>query len=291
MHSNLFFTHEKCTSVEEAKAKTITEVKDGDPLWMFVQLDQPLKNYAFTDDIIKQSNPAEPYMIVISIGPDHDRETEWGEEEIYFNKAELENNFFTLNLAPGMPGRNQSSDVFINLIANGSPGVWTNSIRIYAPTNEREETDFGSKPKRIYLAEAPITADVSDGIDNYYDQKNNYQYVKERGTAEENKIPSEGKFVDTNIKEMMLDAVRNKNIEPLKFYFTSDDWTVQANWSSGLPEWQSVFAAVLYKDGDECKFAEVGVSYKYIPLTEQWSDLYDPVVKEGFPIDCSKLIL
>lgn len=291
MQNNLFFTAGKCTSAEEAKAKAITKVKDGDSLWMFVQLAHPLKNYAFTDDMVKQHHPAAPHMIIIGIGPADDKETEWGQEEIYLDKTELESDFFCLNLAPGMPGRNKSSDVFLNLIANGSPGVWTNSIRVYAPTNEREETDFGSRPKKIYLAEAPVTIDVSEGIDNYCQQKNNYHYIKERGTAAENKIPVEGKFTDNHIKEIMLEAVRNKNIEPLKFYFTSDDWTVQANWSSGLPEWQSVFAAVIYKDGDECKFAEVGVSYKYNPLTTQWSDLYPPVVKDGFPIDCSKINL
>lgn len=56
------------------------------------------------------------------------------------------------------------------------------------------------------------------------------------------------------------------------------------------PEWKSVFAVAFYKEGSQCKYAHVGVSYSYNALTRQWSrHLYEPVIKEGYPIDCAKI--
>lgn len=281
----MVFTNKEYPSFDAAKPNAINKVADGEELWMYVKLPKPLKAYAFIDDVSRQSQPTAPYYIMYALGPANDFETEYNTEQINFKAEELDATELKVNLAPGHAGRHLSSNIFLGVVAGGSPGVWENSIRVYAPTNEREETDFGSRPKKNVLAVAPIIADVANGISKYQKQKNDYIYAVSKGVAGENKLEQEGRFVDNEIKAMMMKALANKNITPVKFYFTSDDWTIQSNWSTGQPEWLSVFAQAIYKKNGKCYFANVGVSRKYIPLLDQWGEL-STVVNPDFPIEC-----
>lgn len=281
----LVFTNKEYPNFDAAKPHAISSVKDGDELWMYLKMPKALKEYAYIDDNSRQNQRTEPYYIIYALGAANDLDNEYQSDVVYFRADELNTNEIKVNLAPGIAGRHLSSNLFMGVVVGGVPGVWENGIRIYVPSKERVQTDFGSVPGKVILGEAPITVDVASGFSKYEKQMNDFVYALNKGVAGENKLGTEGRFVDNEIKAMMMSALANKNITPVKFYFTSDDWTIQRNWSTGQPEWLSVFAQAIYKKDGKCYFANIGVSRKYDPWSRQWGEL-STKVDSDFPIEC-----
>ncbi|WP_153504630.1 hypothetical protein [Cumulibacter manganitolerans] len=94
-------------------------------------------------------------------------------------------------------------------------------------------------------------------------------------------LPPQGRYHDPRIQQMVLDELQRKDIQPEKFYFTSDDWMV--SYDGPTPAWNSVFGIAPYVKDGQTYYAECGVSQRYDPTTSQWGEPA-ATVKEGLPL-------
>lgn len=142
-----------------------------------------------------------------------------------------------------------------------------------------------SVPATKLLGEAPILCDVPDGMDKYQRIARDFETNVARGTADHNELPQPGTFIDQRMLTQMLDELRNKGIEPEKWYWAVDDWEITANWSTGVPEWNGVRGVALYRRGGAPQFAKAGLWRKFDPWSEQWSQEFTLRLDQDRPID------
>jgi hypothetical protein len=240
LEGEMVLTTAPAASFSEARAHAVQEVSDGQPVYLHLRLPKPLSNYVYSyRDIAKNA-------FRIEIGPADKLRESHGSTLLNLTDEELRATELHLPLAPAVPRGKLYDSVWTSVVGGGRPGVWHNEIRIlsYADTTRLDAP--------TYLAIAPLTASVTEGIDKYRAMTADFLNHRVAGDPATNQAPakvarSEPALAATVLKQ----AAQARGSKPDAFYFTDDGWYDHRN-GLGQLEYQRTMAAILYKEGGKC---------------------------------------
>lgn len=289
-NGNIIYTNKEYKNYAEASSNSITEVKDGDELWMYVKLDKPLSNYIdihkFTDG---DGNLIELHSFQIVIGPKGETYPEFAEQKIYVNsgknidkdESRKSAHFTRLDVDPSTTTefklilskylRRKSTSIFLKAVGGGSAGKWDNEIRLV------------HKNKSITFANGPIMCNVEDGIAKYRKLWKEYETVIDKGDVADNTLPPTGKFTDAKLKVKILEKLKAHKGLPQSLNFTFDDWQVVGE-DNGKS--RKMYAYALYKQNGKCSYTMVEVTQIMTVFQSTWSEPEIHFYKEDSPIEC-----
>lgn len=275
----LVLSGEEHKTFAEAQKAPAKQISDGEPLWMYLRFNGKLGDYVLT-----QRDPEAPenllHLLFAEIGPQGDP-TSLSKYIFRFSKAELQQPEIRVRLAPGMPGRNASSPIFLDVAGTQNPGIWNSEIRL---TNS---TAMPRSPNEN-LAKTEFFLDLSESSGEYRRMKQEYVSMIIRGTPDKAQMPIPGSFYSLPIKTRVQTELNKYSIRPVRFYFASDDWIESGVSMSSPKQRRSVFAAFTYRSREKCFYgvAEVKESFdlignKYIPESIE--------INRDIEIPCAKL--
>lgn len=272
--ADIVFATAKYANFSEAKAHAVNQVKDGDPLWLYIKLDKPLKNYVVKNEY---ANPAKPYALVLEIGPKGESATSFMSDEKYFSDADLSKQELVYNLAPGISGADNASQVFLNVIAGSraNPGVWENELRVSA-NKSGDKKIFGT---------TPITFNVPDGIRLYKNNNTYFPYIFEKGVVKSNVIPQKGFFKEADAIAAMKKAVDATGIKYKNFIPLYNMWNEDYNARKGGAEKRTAQSAFFYTKNGKCYFGLAWVDQ--FKESGKWGSMKAFVDPTGYPMDCN----
>lgn len=175
----LVLTSKKPASFADAAAHKVSEVRDGDDLWVAVRTAKPLTEYTRAE--LNHKGQPRYFELALSLGPANDqRDFGSGQCFVKLAPAWAAKNEFILSLSPAMgwtltsektggkgsAGSTEShlskNSCFLETVAGmgAGKGRWSNRVTL---------RDFkeGSPTETQALASAPITVDVSQGFPRY----------------------------------------------------------------------------------------------------------------------------
>lgn len=191
----LVLTGKKPASFADAAANKISEVKDGDDLWVAVRTAMPLTEYTRAE--LNHKGQPRFYEMALSLGPVNDPR-DFGNEQCFVKLALTwaAKNEFIMSLSPAMgwtltsektggkggAGGTEShlnkNSCFLEAVAGmrAAKGRWSNRVTL---------RDFkeGSPTETQALANAPITVDVSQGFPRYARQLSALAACDPKGAA------------------------------------------------------------------------------------------------------------
>ena len=221
----------------------VKKVTDGEPLWLYVKFKSKLGDYVLTtrhpDDREKLR-----YTLYAEIAPRGDI-TALNQYSIQFTKEDLPATEVKINLAPGLFGRNKSIPVFLMTSGSAKTGVWNNEFRL---------TNTIAVPRALTqnLVSVPITLDFSGGLSKYPKMDSEYDSIILRGSTDLTKLPIAGTFFSDALREQVATRLATENIQPIKIYFSGDDWQEFASFGGNIKKTKRVFATFTYRRGEGC---------------------------------------
>ena len=262
----------------EAKAAEAKRISDGDQLWMYLKFKSTLGDY-----VITTRNPEDQeklqYTLYAEIGARGDLSA-LHQYTIRFAKEDLAASELKIGLAPGQLGRNKSIPLLLMLTNTTKSGVWNNEFRL---TNSlvipRDLTDN--------LATSPVAVDFSTGVAKYQKMGSEYDSLFLRGTTDVSKMPIAGTYFSTKLKDRIVENLAVQKIQPLKIYFSGDDWQESASFVPTLKKSRRVFATFTYQQGEECRYGLAEI----VSTFDVTKDAYgDPEVRiqKDLPIGCAE---
>lgn len=209
---------------DEAKAKAVTEVNDGDPMYLCLQLPNAVSTYVARFSYDDQDRNSVRKVLRIEYGPQSRRMQVWTSDFFEPKGDELKSNFLCINLAPGEV-RPLAVTSWLKIVGEGQPGVWKNQIWVWALG--QEEDTYNDDNARQMLANVPITANVPKSIKKY---KAQYDAFMKLVAAATNQAPAKGKLVDKASAKAIPALIANVVQEKVEgWYFTEDYWKDQYN--------------------------------------------------------------
>lgn len=241
----------------EAKAAEARKVLDGEPLWAYVKFRGKLGDYVLTTRNPEDSEKLR-YTLFAEVAP-RDDVTALHQYSIQFAKEDLLATEIKIGLAPAAFGRNKSIPVFLMTSSGARNGVWNNEFRL---------TNTVAMPRGLTdnLASVPVTLDFSAGIAKYRKLYSEYDSVILRGTTDVSKLPAPGTFFREDFRTRIAAKLAEEKIEPLKIYFSGDDWQESASFGMNTRKSRKIFATFTYRRGDVCFYgvAEVVENYDIV---------------------------
>ncbi len=238
----------------EAKAAEAKKVTDGEPLWMYVKIKSKLGDYVLTT-----RNPDDPeklrYTIYAEVAPRGDV-TALHQFAIQFAKEDLPATEFMISLAPALFGRNKSIPVFLTTSNGINSGVWNNEIRL---------TNSLAIPRALTdnLAAAPVTLDFSAGSAKYRKLFSDYDSIILRGTTDLTKLPAPGTFFSEPLKAQLSTKLTSEGIQPIRIYFSGDDWQESASFVPSMKRTRKVFATFTYRRAEQCYYGVAEIAENF----------------------------
>lgn len=285
-----------------AAAHAVTEVTDGDSLWLYVQFQDAVKNHVV---VSRKNNPdgsvSKRSLLLFSIGPKGNTESTYNSQQLclkgcdasdyaQFNlysildEKSMEKNEFRLCLTGYV--KNQSNPIFLKTVGGGNPGVWHNELRLYTGTADSQFPEMVSWKDDKPLGIIPILCNVDDGIVKYKKMLAAYNEVLDKGDKSSNVLPAKGKFNDAAIKAKVGQIAKTKGWAVKEIFFVENNW-VEFGEINDLDKYRRVYAVAVYKKGTSCFFSylEVIQRYRYGTATYGPSDI--KISNEDLPIECS----
>lgn len=234
-------TKEPCVDFSAAKAKAVTKVKDGDPVYLNVQFPNGVEAHLTTWDGSPDSDIYGKKVLYLEIG-EAGGGSAWDYAFIWPLADEMNGNFLCVGLAP-CRATPVWRGLWLKTVGEGAPGVWRNELRIY------DKGDDGSEDRRL-VAVAPLTADVGSGIKKYAAQHADYKARFAAGDVAFNAPSPRGKLVDKEaIKAAMSEAAGYMDGKPEGAYFTEPGWYIHRDTWGDL-DYHFAMAALFYaRDG------------------------------------------
>ncbi len=160
-------------------AGRLSEVKDGDPLWVTIRASQPLMAIAKAEPDDKAPGW---YELHLAIGPVNDAKSDYGPGSCFIKitPQQAARNEFSMPLSPGATWQLEVAKTsgkgggggtrterfkggcFLETVAGmrAAPGVWKNRVSI-------RDLKSGSPTEAQILGNAPLTVDVAGGFAQY----------------------------------------------------------------------------------------------------------------------------
>lgn len=238
-----YLTSKKVRTVEEVKASVVSTVKDGDPLFVFIQVEGgSLADVSFLisddPDVLGFGLP----WLRFGVGKAGDANTTFKQCSFALTKSEGTQNNIALSLSPGDLRPAGSMNCFLKT-ASADKGVWKNEIR------------FASDKYNSVLPR-PLTVDVSGGAPKYKALWAIFEKKIEVGSPEFDTPPDAVDIKDAGLtKAAKAKAGKALGSAMKRFFFTNDAWFDDGD-DSGIVLTAHTTAAMTYKKGAKC-FYEV----------------------------------
>ncbi len=262
----------------EAKIKQAKAVADGDDLWLYLKFNGKLGDYARA---IRDAETGEiAYRLYAEIAPQGDATT-LNRYVLSFSREELLLPELKINLAPGLPGRNAATPLFVEVAGSRQPGRWNTEFRL---------TNSSAVPRAMTdnLATATVTLELPSGPTRYSVLRTDFPSMLVRGTTDTKRLPLAGAFYRLPLKLDITKKLTADGIEPVRFFFASDAWLeTGASMLNPQPS-RKVFAAFTYRKGEACHYGVAEAIQKYDPMRSIF--VWDRAdVTPGLPLDCAQL--
>jgi hypothetical protein len=234
-------TKEPCANFEAAKAKAVTQVKDGDPVYLNLLFPKAVDKYLAAWDELPNAGIEGKKLFLVEIGEAGGTES-WGYNLILPAPGEVSGNFACFAFAPGKVTPVWRG-IWLKTVGEGAPGVWKNELRLYDKGDSRDG-------ERRLLVRVPLTANVGQGVSKYAAMLADYKKRNEAGDAAFNEAPAKGGLVDkAAIKAALAEAANAMDETPEGAYFIESDWYIH-NDTWGNQDYLHAMAVVLYhRDG------------------------------------------
>jgi hypothetical protein len=175
----IVLTKSRATSWADAQKKAITKVSDGDPLWLYIKAEKPMKSYIYRRN--RPDSPAELELLIAPQGAYTSISQNSGKYGTVWalRPEEMDMKEITISLSPigtryfMWPGshisRGGRANFFLEFVAGDGAlrGKWQNEIFLIGSKqhiNANGEADGGI---RSPMAVTSILVDVPDGISKY----------------------------------------------------------------------------------------------------------------------------
>ena len=262
----------------EAKAAAAKRIADGDILWMYLKFKSKLGDYVITTRHPEDREKLQ-YTLYAEIAPRGDI-TALHQYAIRFAKEDLAATELKIGLAPGQFGRNKSLPILLMLTNTTKSGVWNNEVRL---------TNTLAMPRHLTenLATSAVVIDFSGGVAKYQKMYSEYDSLLLRGTTDVSKMPIAGTYFSNFLKTRVVERLAFENIQPLKVYFSGDDWEEAASSVPTANKWRRIVATFTYRQGEECRYglAEVVETFDFLKLAYDEPEIR---VQKDLPIACSE---
>jgi hypothetical protein len=182
-----------------------------------------------------------------------------------FEKVDLTLSELKISLAPGAPGHIRAMPIFLRNAANLKSGMWNNEVRI---------TDRPSLPRgpHDYLAKSNITLDFSKGLSKYPRMAAEYNSLVLRGTVDIRTVPTPGTYAEKMLRTDVIEKLAGEQIYPSTLYFAGDGWAEYSESPMAVRQYRNIFAAFLYKRGNDCLYGVAEVVQTYDPGTNGYGN-------------------
>ena len=245
----------------EAQKAAAAKVTDGDPLWLYIKFNGKLGDYVLTE-LDKENEGSLRYLIFAEIAPAGDV-TALNHYVLQFAKEDLVKPEIKINLTHGLPGRNASIPVFIDVAGTREPGVWNNEFRL---TNTR------AFPRSLgdNLATAGLRLEIPGGPAKYKTIRDDYASLVLRGTADKAQLPIPGQFYSLPLKTEVTARLRDEGVTPVRLYFAGSNWEEFGMSQLNPKRTRRVNAAYTYRTGEECFYGVAEVRQTYDAVKDSW---------------------
>lgn len=264
---------------DEAARSTVSRVKDGDALWMFMKFDTKLGDYVRTVPD-HDNDKAYRYYLLADISPLNDP-TVLARNVIWFTREDLELKELKVNLSPGIVGRNAALPFFLDVAATRSPGTWNNQIRIAnrntAPRTAAED-----------LASAELAFDLTGSVTKYPAIKADYESMVLRGTADRSILPAPGSFYSLPMKTNIQNKLKEDGIKPLRFFYAADDWSEFGTSTLDRIPRRVMYAVFTYREKEDCMYGIAKLTQTMDMMTSTFSGDTIELTK-GIKTACSEV--
>ena len=262
----------------QAKAAEAKRITDGDPLWLYAKFKSKLGDY-----VITTRNPEDReklrYTLYAEIAPRGDI-TALHQYSILFAKEDLAATELKIGLAPGQFGRNKSLPILLALTNTTKSGVWNNEFRL---------TNTTAMPRTLEsnLASSYVVIDFSTGVSKYKKMESEYDSMLLRGTTDTSKMPLAGTYFSNELKTRLVEKLAAENIQPLKVYFSGDDWQESASVAPTARKSRRVFATFTYRQGEVCSYglAEFAETFDFMKGAYTEPEIR---IQKDMPIPCAE---
>jgi hypothetical protein len=295
--SQMIFTNLEYANFNEALPHAIKEVKDGEKLWMYVKLPNPIGSYAFSSSFTDNAGNAVETIgftiITMTIENPNEPSIGYGEQNVFIkggDKAEggyivkksgnvyLKNidaqkaTEFKLCLSEYIP--HKSSYTFLKAVAGkkSKAGKWQTLFILTGKDQER-------------FLESEIISNVENGFPQYRKAWNAYEDIVVNGDIADNKLPPTGKFNDETLKKQIINEAKNMSITPEKVVFTEDAWLESVTNNASLPRQKQIHAYISYKKNGKCFYA-MAETTKFLGASGSWGQPAVNIYAADTPIEC-----
>ncbi len=237
--AQMVLTSESVKTFDDAKAKAISSVKDGQPLYLHVRFPQAISNYVYNWRHVH-------HALQIEVGAAGNLREKYSNTAIELTDEEMKGNELHIPLAPAVPRGKSYQSVWTEVVGGGRPGTWHNEIRLMT------YPDVNRLDAPLYLASAALTAEVGSGIEKYRAMSAEFANRRVAGDPSTNQIPAKIARYDAGlVATITKQAATSIGVKLDTVYFTDDGWYDHKN-AIGLVEYRRTFAAALYKQSDQC---------------------------------------
>ena len=245
---------------------------------MYVKFRSKLGDY-----VITTRNPEDReklrYTLYAEIAPRGDI-TALHQYSIQFAKEDLTATELKIGLAPGQFGRNKSLPILLMLTNTTKSGVWNNDFRL---------TNTVAMPRTLTsnLASSSVVIDFATGVPKYKKMESEYDSLLLRGTVDVSKMPFAGTYFSNQLKTRLVERLAAENIQPLKVYFSGDDWQESASFAPVTRKSRRVFATFTYRQAEECRYGVAEFVETFDFMKSGYAEPEIRIQKE-LPIGCAE---
>jgi len=286
----MVFTHEEYDNFETALPHALTEVKDGESLWVYAKFAKPIGTYVnvskFTD---KDGNVVENISFMMHFVSNKGI---YGEQPVFVKGGEKSPNGMVFNkgyvayldnidlektmevkLCLSQYIRHKSSFVFLKMIGKSE-----------AARLDTELTLVGKND--VVFSRGTLTCSLESGFPAYKKAWNAYEEITQKGDVADNVLPPTGKFNDDNVKAAIIKEAKTIGITAEKVVFTKDAWSERITQEVPEKRERIVYSYIRYKKGSRCLYAMAEVVQKLV--LGNWGPSLVRLYNTDSPIDCGK---
>ncbi|MBC8045094.1 MAG: hypothetical protein IAF08_16770 [Rhizobacter sp.] len=293
----IIFTHEEYDNFNAALPHAIKETKDGEKLWMYVSLRNPIGSYTFSNNFtdkegnlvenigfqiasLSQERPGTPAVgsaeqTVFIKGGDKAESGQTVNKSyfVYLKNIDAEKTTeFKICLSEYI--RHKSSFTFLKTIGGrGGKAGRLNTIFILKGKNSDE------------FLQGEIVCNVESGFPQYRKAWTLYEMIVEKGEVADNVLPPTGKFTDAGVRTAITKEAKTTGINAEKVVFTVDGWEESTTNDVYHLKQRKVYAYLSYKEKDQCLYAMAEVEQK-LSSSGKWGDSLIKIYNKNTPISC-----
>lgn len=260
--ADIIFASREYATFDEAKKNSVTMVKDGDPLWMYIKLPKPMETYVDADPYNKDKDGKVRRFINMGIGSQDSPNGDYKACNVIATDEEVSSNEFRISLSPGTVRKGPSLSCYLEVAGGFEAKLRHLEVRLYA----KEDGD------KIAIGRGRFTLDLTTGKEKYQAVAEDFRQRITKGAPDHNKVPKKGTYTDPSFKELALKQIKAKDINPIKIYYSVNDWEVLYDNATSRKDHRSLYGAYTYKRDNHCLYGVFEVIQDWNDLQGKWDE-------------------